>query len=402
MKTRAAVLLLLICAALFVLGLYELFRLRYEVGDVYPEYSSLRSDPLGSMIFFESLERMPGFSVRRDFSDQNALPDGKNSTYLHLAAACLEWTDVPEELVREIERFLTRGGRLVVTFFPETTALPRFGAPVAPPTPPARKKSKQEEERLLRRTALAKRWGMEFSYRPLEIGAGGVYQPVTVTRQTESPLPATLNWHSGMVFTNLDPTWRTIYARGTDPVLVERPFGPGTVVMASDSFFVSNEAQSKDRHADLLAWSIGSGRLVVFDEAHLGIVESPGVATLMRRYRLHGVAGGVLLLLGLFIWKNSVSFVPPFADETGDGTVSGKDASAGFINLLRRNVSSRDVLRVCFDEWTKSLWHAGSHSISRVDQAQAVLEAENARARTDQDPVRAYQEICRVLKGERL
>src|ERR1041384_6551771 len=142
MKTRAALLLLLICAALFVLGLYELFRLRYEVGDVYPEYSSLRSDPLGTMILFESLERIPGLSVRRDFSAQNALPDGKTSTYLHLAASRLEWTEVPEELGREVERFLPRGGRLVVTFFPETTAFSRFGAPAAPPTPPAKRKSK--------------------------------------------------------------------------------------------------------------------------------------------------------------------------------------------------------------------------------------------------------------------
>jgi hypothetical protein len=172
--------------------------------------------------------------------------------------------------------------------------------------------------------------------------------------------------------------------------------------MASDSFFVSNEAQSKDRHSDLLAWVIGPGQHVIFDEAHLGLVDTPGVATLMRRYRLHGVALGVLLLLGLFIWKNSVSFLPPYADDLADGTVSGKDASAGFTNLLRRNVTSRDLLRVCFDEWTKSLLHASSHSISRVDLAQAVLEAENARARTEQDPVRAYQEICRVLKGQPL
>jgi hypothetical protein len=97
-----------------------------------------------------------------------------------------------------------------------------------------------------------------------------------------------------------------------------------------------------------------------------------------------------------------VSFVPPYQEEMTEGTISGKDAGAGFVNLLRRNLDSRDLLRVCFEEWTKSLMHTGTHSISRVDQAQAVLEAENARARSGQDPVRAYQEICRVLKGHKL
>jgi len=39
------------------------------------------------------------------------------------------------------------------------------------------------------------------------------------------------------------------------------------------------------------------------------------------------------------------------------------------------------------------------HLIARVDQAQSVLEAENARPPSQRDPVRAYQEICRILKG---
>jgi hypothetical protein len=402
MKTRVSLIVLLICAAVFVFGLYELFRLRYEVGDVYPEYSSLRSDPLGTMILYEGLGRMPHLFVRRDFSADNLLPDGKDSTYLHLAASRFEWTEMPEELVQEIERFLSRGGRLVISFFPETAGHARFGAPVATVPPASKKKSQQEAERLPRRTSLAKQWGMDFGHRALGASASGAYQPERVTRKAELALPLTLDWHSGMVFTNLDQSWRTIYARGTNAVVVERRFGPGTVVLASDSYFVSNEAQSKDRHADLLAWLVGSGDHVIFDEAHLGIVENPGVAALMRRYRLHGLVMGVLLLAGLFIWKNCVSFVPPYQEEMNEGTISGKDAGTGFTNLLRRNLGSRDLLRVCFEEWTKSLMHTGTHSISRVDQAQAVLEAENARARSEQDPVRAYQEICRVLKGHKL
>ena len=85
--------------------------------------------------------------------------------------------------------------------------------------------------------------------------------------------------------------------------------------MATDSYFVSNEAMAKDRHADLLAWLIGPDKNVVFDEAHFGIVETSGVAVLMRKYRLHGLAAGLMLLAGLFIWKNSTSLVPPLTDE---------------------------------------------------------------------------------------
>ena len=150
-----------------------------------------------------------------------------------------------------------------------------------------------------------------------------------------------------------------IYARGTNAVVIERKFGKGSVVIASDSFFVSNEAMLKDRHADLLAWLVGANRTVVFDEAHLGMSESPGVAALMRKYRLHGLAAGLLLLAGLFIWKNSTSLMPPHADGRSEDFVAGKDAASGFVNLLRRNIPPRDVFATCFAEWKKTAAPSG-------------------------------------------
>jgi hypothetical protein len=407
MRRHWPTLLLLICAGAFGLGLFQLFRLRYEMGDIYPKYSSLRSDPLGTMVLYESLARMPRLSVRRDFSAENRLPEGKGATYLHLAASRLDWTSLPEELFREIDGFLARGGRLVITLFPEASQPFRFGSgvskPVPPPSPTKKKsqKSQKEQERLRQRTSLKERWGVEFNLVPLERGTAGAYLPARVESRMDLLLPERLEWHSGVVLTNLGQSWRTIYARGTNVVMAERQFGAGTVVIATDSYFLSNEAMSKDRHSDLLGWVIGPGQRVFFDEAHLGVVESPGVATLMRKYRLHGLAAGLVLLAGLFIWKNSTSLAPPYTDERGQGLVAGKEAAAGFVNLLRRNISRREVLRVCFEEWTQSLAHSGSHSIARVDQAQAVIEAENARAQGDRDPVRAYREICGVLKGGR-
>jgi len=55
----------------------------------------------------------------------------------------------------------------------------------------------------------------------------------------------------------------------TNAVVIERDFGKGSVVIATDSYFVSNESMEQDRHADLLAWLIGANKNVVFDEAHL-------------------------------------------------------------------------------------------------------------------------------------
>jgi len=412
MKRHLATILLLACFAGFAFGLVELFRLRFAVGDVYPEYSSLRSDPLGTMAFYESLAQMRGLSVRRDFSAANELPDGKQTAYLHLAAGTPDWVWLPEDLAREVEHFLARGGRLAITFFPET-AQPRRPvfdneerdsdkSPKAKSkggrAKAAKKKNKDAAEGRSGQTSLKQLWGVEFAFVPLALGEADTYAPARVVNRSGLPLPATLDWHSAAVFTNLAQSWRTIYARGIHPVVVERQFGSGSVLMATDSYFLSNEALRQEPHADLLAWLVGTARQVVFDEAHFGIVDTSGVASLIRKYRLHGLAAGLLLLAGLFIWKNSLSFVPPYPDEQESGPVAGREAAAGLVNLLRRNVSARDVLKTCFAEWKKSFAQGARQSTARVEQAQAVLKADNARPARQRDPIRTYQEICRILK----
>jgi len=318
-----------------------------------------------------------------------------------LAATREEWLWPPEQLVREIQGYVVQGGRLVITFLPETSRpFPPVGSravsgktPLQSPKPGSKNSSAFP--------LLKDRWGVEFGFVALPTSEGTTYDSARVENRTELPLPSALAWHSAMIFTNVIAAWTTIYSRGTNPVVIERKFGSGSIVMMSDSFCLSNEAMVQDRHAELLAWLIGPASQIDFDEAHLGLVETPGVAALMRRYRLHGVVAGLLLLAGLFIWKHSVSFLPRRAEQKAQSEVAGKEAAAGFVNLLRRNIAPRDLLRVCFDEWTKSCVRNGAQSITRVDQAQAVFEAEAARAKVEQDPVRAYREICRVLKRPR-
>src|ERR1043166_4644437 len=186
MSKRLPALILLLCVGGFVWGLVQLFQLRFQIGDVYPEYSSLRSDPLGAMALSEALQAIPEITVRRDFSAQNQLPDGEQTTYLHLAAHSFEWTSLPEELFLEIDRFLARGGRLVITFFPEMSKPFSFNdnneeiplqkskakkKELSKKQSPARRSEKKavpkdREEAMARRTSLKERWGVEIVFKP--------------------------------------------------------------------------------------------------------------------------------------------------------------------------------------------------------------------------------------------
>jgi hypothetical protein len=197
--------------------------------------------------------------------------------------------------------------------------------------------------------------------------------------------------------TNLDSAWRVIYTRGPDAVLAERRWGRGTVVFSTDSYFLSNEAMRKDRQAGLLAWVIGSCRQVTFDEAHLGILENPGIAALLRKYQLHGLVAGLLLLAGLFIWKNMAGFGPARETETAGAFVAGKDSASGFVNLLRHHIRPQELLNTCVAEWIKSQ-PKGKFSALRMERVEAFLRSESATPPRERDPVRAYQTICVLLK----
>ena len=54
-------------AAAFFYGVTRLFVLRYEKGDVYPPYSSLRADPLGVKGIYEALDGLSGVEASRNF-----------------------------------------------------------------------------------------------------------------------------------------------------------------------------------------------------------------------------------------------------------------------------------------------------------------------------------------------
>jgi len=68
-------------AVVFAVGLTELFLLRFESGVDYPEYSSLRSDPRGTMALYESLSGMPGLEVSRNLKPAETLKDSQATIF---------------------------------------------------------------------------------------------------------------------------------------------------------------------------------------------------------------------------------------------------------------------------------------------------------------------------------
>jgi hypothetical protein len=387
---RLPLFLLLLAGLGFVLGLAHLFRLRFEAGDIYPPYSSLRADPLGTKAFYLSLAELR--PVRRNFEPLAKLGSGASTTLFYLGAEPEDLQFTAEEF-SQFEAFCNAGGRLVLGLFPSYQAARtnRF-------IRPAPAGGRVELERL-KPVSITARWGLKFSHADLPRDDAGVFRPVTATRQADLPLPESLACHTALYFDQLDPAWRVIYARaGERAVLIERPRGAGSIVLCADAYPFSNEALRADRQPALLAWLTGPNPRILFDEVHLGVAENPGIAALARKFRLHGLFAALLVLAGLFVWKNAVPFLPPYgtdAEPPPPDAVQGRDSAAGFTNLLRRNIPARDILGACLLEWKKTCAHQVPRA--RLEQVQAVIDAENARAEKERDAIHTYSAISQVL-----
>ena len=143
-------------------------------------------------------------------------------------------------------------------------------------------------------------------------------------------------------------------------MVIERKYGKGSIVVASDSYFVSNECLHHDVDAGFLLWLLGGKSKVVFDETIHGSRKSGGAMILLRKYRAHGIFLGLFVVLALWAWRSSSSLVP--GSDAGDsgivalsGSVSGEATGSGLIRLLRRSIPIDGLVQQCHALWKSSL-----------------------------------------------
>jgi len=343
MKKSGSVLLLAFLAAVFALGVLYLFSRRFSGGDAYPAYSTLRSDPAGAKLIFESLSRLPGVTVARSYLPLDRVPD-RDSTVLLLGLEPRAFAMQPDSEVHALEEFTQRGNRLVFAMGEATGK--------EPPRP----------------TPLEKLWGVRFG---LDFDKEG---------------------HANLYFAEAK-NWEILEQNGTRPAVVERAFGKGSVVLVADSRLFSNRSLANVAHAqtEFLARIIGAHPRIVFDESHFGIVESGSVVALARRFRLNGLALGLLIVAMLFIWKNASSF-PPISSAPREEKVLGRTSVAGLVTLLRRHIAPDRLAAACWQEWLKS--HARDLAPARRAQADEAI-----RNHTDR-PTEALREIQTIVRAK--
>jgi hypothetical protein len=327
----------IVLAAALLWGLEQAAIAPLETGDVYPAYSSLRSDPLGAKALYESLGALPGIQVERLYKQRTALE--KSDAMLVLGVDPVGWSAVRDRTLEEYEKLVQNGGRLVIAFLPVRS--------------PFKLPEKREGER---------RWDIKLRYGISDASGDAI------PRET-------------VLFFEAGPEWRVIPGHNT----VERPFAKGSIVLAADTFALSDEGLRDARDANFIAALIGPARRVIFDENHFGVVETGSVTKLMHKYHLEGAVAMLALAAALFLWRSASGFLPPRAVAAADA-VTGRDSIEGMTALLHRGVAEKDLLETCFAEWNKS-----------APRERRVQQVEDEIRRLKDRPVEAYRAASKAL-----
>ena len=427
----------------FLLGVVKLFLLRFEAGDVYPAYSSLRSDPLGSRAFYKSLQNINASVVSRNYQTLHNLKFEEHTAFFYAGIAVMDPESVSTRWLDVFERLTDSGGRLLLSFLPvEKKPADWRMSRCARTTEKIKEKenaqqndgpndsenlsgqdvvenesnSSRNDDRKPRTgtgghlpvtsadcISLKAQWGLTLAFadKPADTA---VNRSNDLSQIQLKGLPESISWHTALYFDQLDEVWRVIYAADGRPAIIERPYGKGSLVLAADSFFLSNEALRSERHPELLAWMIGESAYIVFDETHFGIFKRPGVLSLIKNYRFHWFIFSVAIIALLFIWKNSTYFVPPSKNSQsrpGKDFASDREATQGLISLLRRNIPKRQLLQTCVREWEHSIQPRKRFQNDKLKQMKSALQRIEAQSPKSIDPVAGYRRIIKIMSKEK-
>ena len=401
-----------------------LFWIRLGAGDLYPTYSSLRADPLGTRLLHDSLKEIPGLRVERSYERFEKMGTKPSRTIILAGMSPVRWARLRPEAINALDAAVRNGSRLVVIFEAHSSVYtqPRripWDADLPTLKESPAKKAKQDADKtkegdlgkadeikpaLPDKTAQRQQklgrdngsdykddedfdppdgmkpgsivgnwvgmdlfqvlWGVDLYARMImdrDLGA---------LRSAAAPagFPASIRWRSCsyLVFSKGSP-WRVLYTRGSLPVMAEMNHGAGSIVMATDAYCVSNESLQEAAPVGVLSWLVGASDTVIFDEAHLGLKLDRGVAALARRYGL--LPAMLLLTLAglLYIWRQSVRFIPP--QEEGEEVVLEFHPTAGLEALLRRAVPGSKIYETCVAEWRR---HARPGDLLRLQSVQVL------------------------------
>jgi hypothetical protein len=341
--------------------------------------SSLRQDPYGTSLLFDSYKRA-GYQVERS-QDEKTLSDRNASltTAFFIGGYPDDgWKMVdgkPQsdgKFVRQLEDFLARGGRVIV---------------IAPNLKLESQSQGWEVENQWHETKSDPAW-ISADPRATPMGSEMMY------------LAAEAPW------LKTDAQWTVLYAGAASSsekadslahvYMATRRAGKGELIAASQEWFLLNEAIKRHPNPVLLDFLAGGRPVIWVDETLHGLHQEQGVLWLVQRYRLQAALLLFWAALLAMIWSMSGDLVrrPP-RDWGAEIVRNGEAAGVGGQRLLQRSIAAEQVVAECWDHFRR-----------RAPQDAKAISADpgwgpRLRAALAHPPLAGYNELMKLITERR-
>jgi hypothetical protein len=346
--------------------------------------SSLREDPYGTSLLFDSYSRA-GYQVKRSqdedtLSDQNA---AKTTAFFIGGDLSGDWENrngdpTVGKLSGRLEDFLSRGGRVVLI------------------QPNWELKSKSQG------------WEVEnvWNKTPHESG------PIWISPDLrEMPAGSEMMYLSAdLPSLKTDAHWTALYRMGSakadakdrkadtsDRVyMAMRRAGNGELIAASQESFLLNEA-IKTRPNPVLLDFLADGRPVIWlDETLHGLHQNQGVLWLVQRYRLQAALMLFWTALLALLWSMSGDLVRrPRRDQNAQIVRHGESAGVAARHLLQRSIPTEQVVAECWEHYRRRS-PQDAQAISADPRSGPQLRAALAKP-----ALAGYKELSRLIAERR-
>jgi hypothetical protein len=341
--------------------------------------SSLREDPYGASLLFDSYRRA-GYQLRRG-QDEDSLSDQEASktTAFFIGGSPNDWTIMDGKLQTgtkfrgRLENFLAHGGRVIL---------------VEP------------------------RWELKSESQGWEVGTKWDRTPQGHTPPFVLPDPRGMPADSETIYLpadapwlQTDAHWTVLYGSGvgsniqTDTsahvYMAMRRAGNGELIAASEESFLLNEPIKTHPNPVLLDFLAGGRPVIWVDETLHGLHQDEGVLWLVQRYRLQAALLLFWAALLASLWSMSGDLVRRPAHNASAQIVRYVEVGGvAARRLLQRSIPKEHVVEECWEQFRRC-WPQDARAIS----ADTIWGA-RLRSALSKPPLTGYKELS-VLIAER-
>lgn len=372
---------------------------RFEKGDVYPRYSSLRHDPMGTSILFDSFKKT-GCTV--EILTEEKFPEIMNPQDTILFILSPKFAHFPDNEADRIAGFILSGGRVFMTADNENGLMDFFDTGID--MPECERKHAEGNEEIKKdpeREKAGKKKG-EIEERIEEKGEDGdekepcLQDAIQVAGFDFSPDSIPVFGEKSLI--TRWPRAVTVLSSGHDVMLL-LSHGKGDIIISTESYFISNESLAKMPPVTFLSWIMGGRTHVLVDEYHHGVLSKKGVSFLLRKYHLYWFIAYLALISLISLWHILPTFRKPLPRESTPGA-NIRSSLDGYTHLLTRTIPRKGMLDISMDQWLKG----SANRFFREKNWEAVKGIRenfpSGDIRGDGDLIKAYNEITQRLKEQ--